>query len=92
MAEAHANLANALQQIGNFDLALIYYQVLAPEGAAGRGTCGFSATSLALPLQHYAALVGQAGHPQRPAIRASAARSHQQSAFIESKGSENSTY
>lgn len=27
MAEAHANLANALQQIGNFDLALIYYQV-----------------------------------------------------------------
>ena len=24
MAEAHANLANALQQIGNFDMALIY--------------------------------------------------------------------
>lgn len=27
MAEAHANLANALQQISNFDLAMIYYQV-----------------------------------------------------------------
>ena len=26
MAEAHANLANALQQISNFDLAMIYYQ------------------------------------------------------------------
>lgn len=28
MAEAHANLANALQQLGNFDMAVIYYQVL----------------------------------------------------------------
>ena len=27
MAEAHANLANALQQMGNFDMAIIYYQV-----------------------------------------------------------------
>jgi Tetratricopeptide repeat len=27
MAEAHANLANALQQIGNLDMAIIYYQV-----------------------------------------------------------------
>ena len=27
MAEAHANLANALQQMSNFDLAMIYYQV-----------------------------------------------------------------
>ena len=27
MAEAHANLANALQQLGNFDMAVIYYQV-----------------------------------------------------------------
>ena len=27
MAEAHANLANALQQLGNFDMAIIYYQV-----------------------------------------------------------------
>ena len=26
LAEAHANLANALQQISNFDLAMIYYQ------------------------------------------------------------------
>lgn len=26
MAEAHANLANALQQLGNFDMAVIYYQ------------------------------------------------------------------
>ena len=26
-AEAHANLANALQQLGNFDMAVIYYQV-----------------------------------------------------------------
>ena len=26
MAEAHANLANALQQLGNFDMAIIYYQ------------------------------------------------------------------
>ncbi|KAK9832813.1 hypothetical protein WJX81_003940 [Elliptochloris bilobata] len=26
LAEAHANLANALQQIGNFDMAVIYYQ------------------------------------------------------------------
>ena len=29
MAEAHANLANALQQLGNFDMAVIYYQVSA---------------------------------------------------------------
>lgn len=28
MAEAHANLANALQQLGNFDMSIIYYQVL----------------------------------------------------------------
>lgn len=28
MAEAHANLANALQQLGNFDMAIIYYQVM----------------------------------------------------------------
>lgn len=28
MAEAHANLANALQQLGNFDMAVIYYQVM----------------------------------------------------------------
>ena len=28
MAEAHANLANALQQLGNFDMAIIYYQVI----------------------------------------------------------------
>lgn len=28
LAEAHANLANALQQLGNFDMAVIYYQVL----------------------------------------------------------------
>ena len=27
MAEAHANLANALQQLSNFDMAMIYYQV-----------------------------------------------------------------
>lgn len=27
LAEAHANLANALQQIGNYDMAIIYYQV-----------------------------------------------------------------
>ena len=27
MEEAHANLANALQQLGNFDMAVIYYQV-----------------------------------------------------------------
>ena len=27
MAEAHANLANALQQLGNFDMSIIYYQV-----------------------------------------------------------------
>lgn len=27
MAEAHANLANALQQMGNYDMAIIYYQV-----------------------------------------------------------------
>ena len=27
MAEAHANLANALQQLNNFDMAIIYYQV-----------------------------------------------------------------
>ncbi len=27
MAEAHANLANALQQLGNFDMAIVYYQV-----------------------------------------------------------------
>ena len=27
MAEAHANLANALQQLGNYDMAIIYYQV-----------------------------------------------------------------
>ena len=27
MAEAHANLANALQQIGNWDMAIIYYKV-----------------------------------------------------------------
>jgi protein O-GlcNAc transferase len=26
LAEAHANLANALQQIGNYDMAVIYYQ------------------------------------------------------------------
>ena len=25
MAEAHANLANALQQLNNFDMAIIYY-------------------------------------------------------------------
>ena len=29
MAEAHANLANALQQIGNWDMAIIYYKVRA---------------------------------------------------------------
>lgn len=27
MAEAHANLANALQQMGSYDMAIIYYQV-----------------------------------------------------------------
>lgn len=27
MAEAHANLANALQQMGNYDMGIIYYQV-----------------------------------------------------------------
>lgn len=27
LAEAHANLANALQQIGSYDMAIIYYQV-----------------------------------------------------------------
>jgi len=27
LAESHANLANALQQIGNFDMAIVYYQV-----------------------------------------------------------------
>jgi tetratricopeptide (TPR) repeat protein len=26
MAEAHANLANALQQLGNIDMAIVYYQ------------------------------------------------------------------
>lgn len=26
MAEAHANLANALQQLGNMDMAIVYYQ------------------------------------------------------------------
>jgi len=26
LAESHANLANALQQIGNFDMAIVYYQ------------------------------------------------------------------
>ena len=30
MAEAHANLANALQQLSNFDMAMIYYQVRKP--------------------------------------------------------------
>ena len=29
LAESHANLANALQQIGNFDMAIVYYQVRA---------------------------------------------------------------
>jgi tetratricopeptide (TPR) repeat protein len=32
MAEAHANLANALQQIGNWDMAIIYYKV-GPQAA-----------------------------------------------------------
>jgi protein O-GlcNAc transferase len=27
MAEAHANMANALQQTGSLDMAIIYYQV-----------------------------------------------------------------
>lgn len=27
LAEAHANLANALQQLGSLDLAIMYYQV-----------------------------------------------------------------
>lgn len=27
MAEAHANMANALQQVGSIDMAIIYYQV-----------------------------------------------------------------
>lgn len=27
LAEAHANLANALQQLGNMDMAIVYYQV-----------------------------------------------------------------
>lgn len=27
LAEAHANLANALQQLGNIDMAIVYYQV-----------------------------------------------------------------
>jgi hypothetical protein len=27
LAEAHANLANALQQLGNVDMAIVYYQV-----------------------------------------------------------------
>ena len=31
MAEAHANLANALQQLGNFDMAIIYYQAHTPN-------------------------------------------------------------
>lgn len=31
MAEAHANLANALQQLGNFDMSIIYYQVANPR-------------------------------------------------------------
>lgn len=26
LAEAHANLANALQQMGNIDMAIVYYQ------------------------------------------------------------------
>ena len=26
MAEAHANMANALQQVGSLDMALVYYQ------------------------------------------------------------------
>jgi protein O-GlcNAc transferase len=26
LAEAHANLANALQQLGNIDMAIVYYQ------------------------------------------------------------------
>ena len=30
MAEAHANLANALQQLGNFDMSIIYYQASLP--------------------------------------------------------------
>ena len=36
MAEAHANLANALQQLGNFDMAIIYYQVLAASPSLER--------------------------------------------------------
>jgi tetratricopeptide (TPR) repeat protein len=39
LAEAHANLANALQQIGNYDMAVIYYQACAhcmDEGQPGK--------------------------------------------------------
>lgn len=39
MAEAHANLANALQQLGNFDMAIIYYQVR-PKRDTERGMEG----------------------------------------------------
>ena len=41
MAEAHANLANALQQLGNFDMAIIYYQVrtLCSHGNAAVSLC-----------------------------------------------------
>lgn len=41
LAEAHANLANALQQLGNVDMAIVYYQVRKyrcwRERAAGHG-------------------------------------------------------
>ena len=35
LAEAHANLANALQQLGSLDLAIMYYRV-----GEGRGEVG----------------------------------------------------
>lgn len=95
MAEAHANLANALQQIGNFDLALIYYQVLCwlRKEPLRKGPTVSVQHVFASPLQHvHAVHVGQNWETaQGLAIRTSAACAHQQSAFIESKGSENST-
>jgi protein O-GlcNAc transferase len=42
LAEAHANLANALQQLGNMDMAIVYYQVGGGGGGAwGRGGRAF---------------------------------------------------
>lgn len=49
LAEAHANLANALQQLGNIDMAIVYYQVRAglTDGLDGLGYLGSRAYSLA---------------------------------------------